>query len=159
MEYALWTITAMALILSAFSDKHKTIQALKFAWKKWVSTLGLFLIVLIIFAIVVTFLPAEILQKVIGAESGLSGILISLGIGSISVMPGFAAYPLGAALKMQDVPLFIIAGFVMALMNVGIVSFPFEQKFLGFRVTLMRNILGLFVSIIVVIAFKLLLNE
>jgi hypothetical protein len=66
---------------------------------------------------------------------------------------------MGAALKMQGIPYFIIAGFVLSLMNVGIVSFPLEQKFLGTKVAIIRNLLGLFVSILVLIIIKLIFNE
>jgi uncharacterized membrane protein YraQ (UPF0718 family) len=159
MSYALWIITALAVILSFIKDKNKSLHALKIGAKKFLNILPLFLVIMAAFAISMTFIPSEALGKIIGKESGLVGVIISLSVGSISVMPGFAAYPMGAALKMQGIPYFIIAGFVLSLMNVGIVSFPLEQKFLGTKVAIIRNLLGLFVSILVLIIIKLIFNE
>lgn len=111
------------------------------------------------FALIVTFVPTELLQKYIGVESGIKGIALSLGLGSISVMPGFVAFPLCAALKGKGISYYIIAAFSLSLMNVGIVTFPIEKKFLGLSVALLRNLIALIVCIIAVIIVKFVFGE
>jgi uncharacterized membrane protein YraQ (UPF0718 family) len=111
------------------------------------------------FALIVSFIPADILQKYIGSDSGINGILISLGLGSVSVMPGFAAFPLCAALRGEGIPYHIIAGFSIALMNVGVVTFPIEKRYLGFSVALTRNLVALIVCIIAVVVVKIVFGE
>jgi len=159
MNVALWVITGGLLGFSFVKNRKKTLSALKKAYKKFVNMMSLFLLVMAGFAMIVTFLSPEFLQKYIGIESGIKGIVLSLGLGSISVMPGFAAFPLCAALKEQGIPYYIIAAFSLSLMTVGIVTFPIEKKFLGFSVALLRNILSLIVSVIVVLIIKVIFGE
>jgi len=159
MNIALWLITGILLIFSSAKSKEKTISALITAYKKFVKILPLFLIVMAGFALVVTFLSPQIIKKYIGAESGIRGIAISLGLGSVSMMPGFAAFPLCAALKGEGIPFYILAAFSLSLMNVGIVTFPIEKRFIGSTVGIIRNFVGLLICIIAVIVFKIVFVE
>ncbi len=159
MGISLWITTIILLTLSFIKSREKTLLALKTALKKFTSIITLFTTVMIAFAIVVTYIPAGTLQKYIGIDSGINGILIAFLLGSISVMPGFAAFPLCAALKAEGIPYYIIAAFSLTLMNVGLVTFPIEKKFLGFSVALVRNILALFICIITVIIVKFIFAE
>ena len=159
MNIALWTITAGALIFSLVKSVEKSKKALKKAFNKFMNILSLFLLVMAGFALIVTFLSSEFLQKYIGIESGIKGIAISLGLGSVAVMPGFAAFPLCAALKGEGIPYYIIAAFSLSLMNVGIVTFPIEKKFLGFSVALIRNIAAFIICIVAVIVIKIVFGE
>lgn len=108
---------------------------------------------------IVTFVPTELIQKYIGTEAGIKGIVLSLGLGSVSVMPGFAAFPLYAALKGEGIPYYIIAAFSISLMNVGIITFPIEKKFLGLSVALIINLIALIVCVIAVIIVKIVFGE
>ena len=159
MNIALWTVTAGLLIFSFVKSAEKSKAALKKAFKKFINILSLFLLVMAAFALIVTFLSSEILQKYIGIESGIKGITISLGLGSVAVMPGFAAFPLCAALKGEGIPYYIIAAFSLSLMNVGIVTFPIEKKFLGLSVALIRNIAAVILCIITTIMIKIVFGE
>jgi uncharacterized membrane protein YraQ (UPF0718 family) len=134
-------------------------MALKKATKMFGGIASLFLLVMAGFALLVTYMSPEFIQQYIGAESGLKGIALSLGIGSVSVMPGFAAFPLCVALKNVGIPYYIIGAFSLALMNVGIVTFPIERKFLGFSVALLRNVLAVVVCVIAVIVIKIVFGE
>jgi len=159
MNMFLWITTAGLLILSFIKSKEKSISALKIALKKFSSILSIFLLVMASFSLIVTFIPAEMIHKYIGIKSGVKGIALSLGLGSISVMPGFAAFPLCAALKGEGIPFYIIAAFSLSLMNVGFVTFPIEKKFLGVRVALLRNLSALIVCVIAVIIVKFVFGE
>jgi hypothetical protein len=44
-------------------------------------------------------------------------------------------------------------------MNVGIVTFPIEKKFLGFSVALIRNLIALIICIIAIIIVKIVFGE
>ena len=159
MNIVLWIITTGLLIFSLVKSVEKSKKALKKAFNKFINILPLFLLVMAGFALIVTFLSSEFLQEYIGIESGIQGIAISLGLGSITVMPGFAAFPLCAALKGEGIPYYIIAAFSLSLMNVGIVTFPIEKKFLGFSVALIRNLAALIICIIAVIIIKIVFGE
>lgn len=159
MNFILWIVTALLLTFSLIKSGRKTAAALVIALKKLADLLSLFLLIMIAFALVVTITPPELLQRWIGSESGIRGVIIALGLGSVAVMPGFAASPLCAALRSAGVPYYIIAAFSLSLMNIGIITFPVEKRFLGLKVAIVRNLLALPVCIIVVIVFKVVFRE
>jgi uncharacterized membrane protein YraQ (UPF0718 family) len=159
MNLIIWILTAVLLTFSFLKSTEKTISALKKAYKKLGKILPLFLQVMAGFALIITFVSPQIMQRFVGAESGIKGVAAALGIGSISVMPGFAAFPLCAALRAEGIPFYIVAAFSISLMNVGVVSFPIEKRFLGTSVAVARNVLALSVSIIAVIAVKMIFGD
>ncbi|TKG97237.1 permease [Puteibacter caeruleilacunae] len=159
MNIGLWITTGILLLLSLFKSKTKTMQALQKALKKFTNILPLFLLVMAGFAVLITFVSPDFIKQNIGADSGLRGMWVSLGIGSISVLPGFAAFPLCGALKDVGIPYYILGAFSLSLMNVGVVTFPLEKKFLGLSVALIRNLLSLVVCVIAVILIKIVFGE
>jgi uncharacterized membrane protein YraQ (UPF0718 family) len=159
MNLVIWILTAVLLTFSFIKSREKTILAVKKAYKKLLKILPLFLQVMAGFALVITFVSPQIMQRFLGSESGIKGVAAALGIGSISVMPGFAAFPLCAALKAEGIPYYIIAAFSLSLMNVGVVSFPIEKKYLGTSVAVVRNVLAFIISVIAVIIVKLVFGE
>ena len=159
MNYLLWILTAGLMIISFSKDKEKSILALRKAFQKAKTILPRFLLVMSSFALIITYISPELMNKYIGVESGIKGIATALGIGSISIMSGFAAFPLCAALRSEGIPFYIIAAFSVSLMSVGIVTFPIEKKFLGTRVAVIRNVLAFCVTIIVVVAMKIVFGE
>ena len=159
MNIILWILTTTLLLASFIKDKKKTILALKKAYKKMLNMTTLFFFVMALFSLAIAFLPPELLNSYIGKESGLKGVLIALGFGSISVMPGFVAFPLGATLKMQGVPYYIIGAFTISLMTIGFMTFPLEKKFLGAKVAILRNVISLIISIVATIIIKIVFGE
>lgn len=155
----LWVLTIVLLIVSLVKSKQKTKTALLVAFSKTMSVLSVFILVMACLALVLTYIPDSVIQKYIGAGSGLSGVFLALGMGSIAVMPGFAAFPLCAALKMQGIPYYIIAAFSLSVMNVGIMTFPIEKKFLGTKVALLRNFIAFLICIIATFLIKLIFLE
>lgn len=138
-------------------NRAKTVCALKKAAERLWKITPLFLLVMVLFAFFVSAVPKSFIREAIGADSGIRGLFISLGAGSAAFMPGFVAYPLCAMLRTQDVPFYILAGFSIALMNVGVLSFPLEKKYLGWKVAVIRNVIGfiaaLLTALLVGIAF------
>jgi len=159
MNYSLWILTAGLLVFSLIKSKEKTLLALKKSYQKSKSILPRFLLVMSGFALIVTYISPELMNKYIGVQSGIKGIATALGIGSISIMSGFAAFPLCAALRTEGIPYYIIAAFSVSLMSVGVVTFPIEKKFLGTKVAIVRNALAFGVTIIVVLVMKIVFGE
>ena len=77
------------------------------------------------------------------------GVLIASLIGSITMMPGFIAFPLGGILKQNGVLFMIISAFTTSLMMVGILTFPIEKKYFGTKVAILRNTVSFLIAIIV----------
>ncbi|HPW41911.1 MAG TPA: permease, partial [Bacillota bacterium] len=131
MTAALYVIAIMALSVSLLKSKEKTILALKKAWKSFENILPQFLSILIIIGILLTVLSPEQISKLLGKESGWYGVLIAAVIGSVTLVPGFIAFPLAAALLKSGAGYMQIAAFISALMMVGIVTIPVEVEYFG----------------------------
>ena len=155
----LYIITAILLLLSILKDKRKTVKALKIAWMKFKNILPAFIGMLVLVSIVLFLVPNEVILKYLGTQNLLDGLLIASFFGSITVMPGFIAYPLSGILLEQGVPYTILAAFVTTLMMVGVVTFPVEQKFLGTKIAIVRNIIGLIIALIVSLCIGLFYGE
>ena len=115
-------------------------MALKKAWKSFENILPQFLSILVIIGLAFAILSPETITRLLGTNSGVWGVLVASLIGSITLIPGFIAFPLAAALLKNGAGYMQIAAFVSTLMMVGIVTMPLEIKTFGKRATLVRNI-------------------
>jgi uncharacterized membrane protein YraQ (UPF0718 family) len=147
MTIALYVIAATALGLSLYKSKQKTILALKKALKSFENILPQILSILLIIGILLTILTPQQISVLLGGESGWLGVFVALIIGSVTLIPGFIAFPLAAALLQSGAGYMQIAAFVSALMMVGIVTIPVEIKYFGKRATIIRNVLAFIFSI------------
>ena len=159
MKYVIWGMTAAALVLSFIFDKQKTMGALKMAGKRLLNITPLFFYVIGGTAVIMSVLPEQAIQNLLGRDSGLGGLLLSLGLGSVTMMPGFVAFPLAATLKAHGITYAVLAAFTMTLMNVGVITFPLEKKYLGTKVALIRNGIGLSLAVVVTIIIALVFGE
>lgn len=129
MTIALYVIAFSALTVSFFKSREKTLLALKKAWKSFENILPQFLSILIIIGMMLAILTPEQISKLLGSESGWYGVLIAAVIGSITLIPGFVAFPLAAALLKSGAGYMQIAAFISTLMMVGIVTMPVEISY------------------------------
>jgi len=145
----LYGVAGAGLLVSFLKDRQKTKKALKKAWKAFENILPQFLSVLVIIGLALALLtPAEI-SRILGTDSGLFGIMASLIIGGITLIPGFVAFPLAAALLKNGAGYAQIAAFVSSLMMVGVVTLPMEFRVFGRRAAVMRNVLAFVFSFLV----------
>ena len=79
-------------------------------------------------------------------------------VGSITLMPGFVAFPLAALLVERGAGLMQVAAFVSSLMMVGVMTFPMERNIFGTRLALARNLLAFCFAIAVAAALSLVLG-
>lgn len=128
------------LLFSFMKNKQKTFLALKKAWRSFENILPQFLSVLLIIGIMLSVLDADTISHLLGRESGILGMAIAAVFGSITLIPGFVAFPLAASLLKAGAGYGQITMFVSTLMMVGIVTLPVEMKFFGKRTTIKRNL-------------------
>lgn len=148
----LFYVLAIGLaVFSLVKDRNKTKKAFKKAWKSFENMLPQFSVILIIIGMTLAILSPETISKLIGAESGVIGVVIALAIGSVTLVPAFVAFPLAAALLNNGAGYAQIAAFVSTLMMVGILSINLEIKTFGKKLTIIRNVLAFIFSIIVAI--------
>lgn len=145
----LYGITLFLLVISFFKDKPKTKTALKKAWKSFENILPQFLGVIILVGILLSILDAQLISKMIGRESGWFGVIISAVIGSITLIPGFVAFPTAQMLVENGAGYMQIGAFVSTLMMVGVITMPVEMKYFGRKLTIWRNVLAFIFSFFV----------
>lgn len=145
----LYVIVVLALIISYIKSRDKTKQAMKKAWRSFENILPQFLTILVIIGIMLATLTPEQISHLMGNESGWAGILIASAIGTITLVPGFIAFPLAAALLENGAGYMQIAAFISTLMMVGVITLPVEMKYFGKKATIIRNAEAFIFSLII----------
>lgn len=145
----LYTLAIATLGVSYAKNKAKTMIALIKAWKAFENILPQFLSILIIIGISLSLLSPEKISFLIGEKTGWIGIVTASIIGSVTLIPGFIAFPLTAALLKSGAGLMQIAVFISTLMMVGVVTLPLEIKYFGRKAAILRNSLAFAFSFLV----------
>ncbi len=149
MNLALYGVTLLLLTISYFKDKNKTKKSLKKALKSFENILPQFLGVIVLVGVLLAVFNPETISKVIGNQSGWIGVLVSGIIGSVTLIPGFVAFPTASILLENGAGYMQVAAFISTLMMVGIVTLPIEVKYFGKRLAIFRNLMAFFFSFIV----------
>jgi uncharacterized membrane protein YraQ (UPF0718 family) len=142
----LYSTALIFLFLSWRKSREKTRAALRKAWKSCVGVLPLFFAILLCMGFLLAFVDESVIRQVVGKESGMLGIALSGLIGSVTLIPAFAAYPAAAELLRVTGGYAQITMLITSLMMVGIVTLPMESRFFGLKAALWRNGLGLVYS-------------
>lgn len=155
----LWIITAACLLASLVADRGRTFAALRMAGGRLVKIMPAFLLMLVLFAVAITLVPQDVIHRLLGQDSGVLGVAVAVTIGSVTLMPGFIAFPLSGALLAQGVPYMVVAAFTTSVMAVGVLTYPLERQYFGRNVTLARNAICLLISLAVAVVMGLVFGE
>ncbi|MFR1478965.1 MAG: permease [Hydrogeniiclostridium mannosilyticum] len=131
--YFLYAVTAFLLGVSFLKDRRKTLLSLKRAWKLFVHVLPQFLAILLLVDLLLAAVTPAAIQRVIGAESGFTGMLVAALLGAITLVPVLVAFPVVAELLHNGAGMTQIAVFISTLNMVGFVTLPLEMKYLEKR--------------------------
>lgn len=134
--------------ISLVKDRSKTKKAFLKGLKALENIMPQFITVLILIAIMLTVLNAEIISHFLGAETGWIGVAIAASLGAITLIPGFVAFPLAGELLRNGAGVMQIATFVSSLMMVGIITLPMEISYFGKRTAILRNVFALIFSVV-----------
>lgn len=155
----LYLITLILLIISFLADRKKTFKALEIAVRRVLKILPAFLKMLLLVSILLYFIPDEVIMSFLGGTSKLAGVLLGMVFGSITLMPGFIAFPLSGILLKKGVSYMVITAFTTTLMMVGVLTYPVEKEYFGRRVTIIRNSISLLIAVIITVVVGLLYGE
>lgn len=144
---AIYLIAIVLLIVSFVKSKGKTKKALLKAWNSLKNILPMLLGIILLVGLMLSILDANLISKIIGNESGFYGVMLASVVGSITLIPGFIAFPTAALLLNGGAGYVQIAAFVQTLMMVGILTLPMEIKYFNKKVAILRNILSFVLSI------------
>lgn len=150
MNGTLYIFAGGLMLFSFMKDKKKSITAVKKAYKALLKNLLMLVGMMVLMGVLLSVVNTELISQLFGNESGLSGVLLGLGVGTIAFMPSFIAFPLGATLIENGAGYPQVAGFISSLMGVGLVSLPMEIEYFGKKAAVLRNIFAILASVLFV---------
>lgn len=142
-------VSIVCLIISFLVNRGKTFAGIKRGAAMFLKLLSALLIVLFLVSSFVYLVPEKVIMEYLGAQSGPLGVITAALIGSVSLIPGFVAFPLAGILVSQGVSHTIVGIFITSLMMVGTLTLPLEIKYFGRKAAIMRNVLSFFGAIII----------
>lgn len=145
----LYIIAFVLLLISYKKDKKKTKKALLKGWKSIENILPQFLGIILVVGLTLAILKPETISSIIGSNSGIFGVFLSVVLGSIAMMPTFVAFSTGNMLLQNGAGIAQVAALISTLTLIGIITIPLETKYIGKRAAIYRNILAFVFSIIV----------
>lgn len=155
----LYIIVGLAVLASFIADRGKTLRALKIAVKRFVKILPAFLTMIILVSIVLFLIPDAVISNYLGGSNKSIGVIFASFFGSVTLMPGFIAYPLCGILLKKGVAYMVLAAFATTLMMVGILTAPIEKAYFGMKVTIIRNVISLVIALIVTVVIGIFFGE
>jgi uncharacterized membrane protein YraQ (UPF0718 family) len=141
-------ISLLSISISVIANRQKTLDGLKRGLMMFLKLLPTLINVLILVSIFLYLIPNEQLVEWMGESSGVKGYFIAGITGSLSLIPGFIAFPLASVLIKSGVSYPVLAMFITTLLMVGFFTLPIEKQYFGWRVSLLRNGLSLVGAVI-----------
>jgi len=157
--YYLYIATGLALLISFIGNKKKTFRAINIASGKLVKILPAFLTMLILVSIVLFLTPDKVILNYLGNTTKFSSVILASFLGSITLMPGFIAFPMCGILLEKGVGYMVLSAFTTTLMMVGVFTYPVEKEYFGLKVTIIRNAISFFIALIVALTIGVFFGE
>jgi len=157
--YYTYAITGLILLISFIINKQKTIKAIKISFTKFKKIFPVFITMLTFVSVILFLFPDKVISNYLNNYSKSISVLLASFIGSITLMPGFVAFPLSGILLTKGVPYMVLSAFTTTLMMVGIITYPIEKEYFGTKVTIIRNIISFFIALTVAIMTGIFFGE
>ena len=89
----------------------KTRQALCVGGRKFLKVAPAFAQIVMAASLVLCLVPDQVIARWLGAENRWLAILSGAGLGSLTILPGFIAFPLAAALLQKGAAYMVLSAF------------------------------------------------
>ncbi len=150
-------LALIALVWAVARDRRRAGQALVAALRSLISLAPVILSIIVLIGLLLGFVTPETIRRLIGAETGLGGILIAIGLGAVMHIPALISFPLAASLLESGAGVGAAAAFIMSLTMIGTVTFPIEVRELGVKMTVLRNGFGILAAVVIALVMGALL--
>jgi uncharacterized membrane protein YraQ (UPF0718 family) len=137
-----WIIAVLLMIVSFFSEKQKTLAAMKKTKGMMGNMLGDMIGIILLIGLMLTLIPPETIRSVLGSANPCISTAFAALAGSITLIPAFVAFPLAGSLVDAGAGILPAVAFLTTLTMVGIVTLPLEKKEFGIKFALTRNMLS-----------------
>ena len=157
--YYSYIVTGLIILISFIANRAKTLKAVKIAIRKFIKIFPAFFTMLIFVSFILFLFPDELISNYLGHSSKSIGVFLASLFGSITIMPGFIAFPLSGFLLSKGVPYMVLSAFTTTLMMVGVLTYPIEREYFGTKVTIIRNIISFFIALTVALMTGIFFGE
>ncbi|WP_346940632.1 permease [uncultured Clostridium sp.] len=140
-RYSFFLISLFILILIFFFNWNLGAKSFISAQSSFIQMLSVLPPIMILLGLIDVWIPREALMKYMGKNSGFTGVLIAILIGSIAAGPMYAAFPFTAVLFKKGVKFSNIIIFMNAWCVTKISTLLFEISAIGYTFTLARLII------------------
>lgn len=140
------TVVGIAYAVFARRSSQRTRKAAAAGAKSFWGMVPTFVAVFGLVGLFEVFMPAELVERWLGASSGAVSLLVGTALGTIAAGPPAAAFPLAATLLDNGAWMPAVAAFIVSWILVGFVSLPMEAKVFGTRYAVLRNGLSIVVA-------------
>lgn len=140
-RYSFFLISLLILILIFFFNWDLGAKSFISAQSSFIQMLSVLPPIMILLGLIDVWVPREALMKYMGKDSGFTGILVAILIGSIAAGPMYAAFPFTAVLLKKGVKFSNIIIFMNAWCVTKISTLLFEISAIGYTFTLARLII------------------
>lgn len=110
--------------------------------------LPVMLAILLLTSLMVPFLPRLFNSGLFGNYM-ITEVITGAGVGSIAAGQPVVSYLLGGELSASGVSLAGVTALVVSWVTVGVIHLPIEATMLGWRFSVIRNLLSFFLAIII----------
>lgn len=153
-----WVIGGILFIISLGKNKEKTMESMKKSRGMMKNMLGNIIGIIFLIGLILTFVPPHSIEEVMGSHNTLLSSLIASIVGSITLIPAFAAFPLVGSFVDAGASIVPGVAFLTTLTMVGIVTFPLEQRELGTKFAVTRNLLSFGAAISIAVLMGVILS-
>ena len=131
-------VAGALLCIGYYKGGGQHISGLRSAFTMTIEILPLLVFALIIAGMIQTLLSQEIVEKWVGAESGMRGILIGSVAGGLCPGGPFVSLPVAAGLFRSGASIGTMVAFITGWSTWAVIRLPMEVGILGWKLTLIR---------------------
>jgi uncharacterized membrane protein YraQ (UPF0718 family) len=152
-----WIIGGLLFIISIIKNKEESKEAMKKSRGMMKNMIGDIIGIIFMIGLILTFIPPETIEKVLGSENTVLSSFVAAVVGSITLIPAFVAFPLVGSFVDAGASIVPGVAFLTTLTMVGVVTFPLEKKEFGTKFALARNLFSFGAAISIAILMGVIL--
>lgn len=137
-----WVVGLILFIISITKEKEKSKEAIRKSRSMMKNMMGDIIGIIFMIGLILTFIPPETVERVLGSGNTLISTMVAAVVGSITLIPAFVAFPLVGSLVAAGASIVPGVAFLTTLTMVGVVTFPLEKKEFGTKFAVTRNVLS-----------------
>lgn len=137
-----WIIGGLFMAGSWYKSRQITEKSFRKARKVIGSMVPDLVGLLLLIGLFQAYIPLERIAVIMNEQSRLVSTLVGATIGSITIIPAFAAFPMVGGLIDSGIGIIPATAFLTTLTMVGIATYPIEKKTFGARFALWRNLMS-----------------